>query len=540
MRRGDMAEAQRLLEELRNILENLQTAQPNSRMTDPMSREMKQAMQDLENMAREQQQLRDETFRDGQNRRMQQGDRNRAGAAAGPRPAGPTPARAAGSAGRAGRGPGTGRNGEQGQQGGQGLGQRQQALRERLAGTSAADAGHGHAGRAGSRGCRGGHARGGRRPRPGPGRPGRGRAGPRPRRPPARHAGHGAADAADDAAGRRNEAGRRPAGRGQAAGPGPNLQRDNDPLGRPTRSRDFSDGRVRVPGRGRIRQRAGRSASSRSCGASSATRAGRGRSSTISTGCCGATDRRGTGPIFAPKRSVPGGRRPALPAARAAAFHLESHELLVDLLVPSPSSPSPSSSCSALPTCSAAAARPLPELMRVARAAPVRGDHRHHGRDLVAGVYGVPPPALPEHRAKKGDTGTSPWAMPLPEDVLPRHFSATVNCKTIVNRSVRSRPAGSRSSCSRRPCVSAHRRPEPPDRVAAVAGAVAQRPRSGQLRRSSAEPPVANTASASRRTTHGAPNAARPTPTGEILFAKPFTPADLFTSYFVPRPHVGG
>jgi lipid A 3-O-deacylase len=28
--------------------------------------------------------------------------------------------------------------------------------------------------------------------------------------------------------------------------------------------------------------------------------------------------------------------------------------------------------------------------------------------------------------------------------------------------------------------------------------------------------------------------------TGEILFAKPFTAADLFTSYFVPRPHVGG
>jgi len=28
--------------------------------------------------------------------------------------------------------------------------------------------------------------------------------------------------------------------------------------------------------------------------------------------------------------------------------------------------------------------------------------------------------------------------------------------------------------------------------------------------------------------------------TGEILFAKPFTPADLFTSYFVPRPHLGG
>src|SRR4028119_277073 len=77
MRRGDVAEAQRLLEQLRNILENLQTAQPNSRMSDPLGREMNQAMRDLEDMAREQQNLRDETFRDGQNRRMQQGNRDR-------------------------------------------------------------------------------------------------------------------------------------------------------------------------------------------------------------------------------------------------------------------------------------------------------------------------------------------------------------------------------------------------------------------------------------------------------------------------------
>ena len=28
--------------------------------------------------------------------------------------------------------------------------------------------------------------------------------------------------------------------------------------------------------------------------------------------------------------------------------------------------------------------------------------------------------------------------------------------------------------------------------------------------------------------------------TGEILFAKPFTASDLLTSYFIPRPHVGG
>jgi hypothetical protein len=28
--------------------------------------------------------------------------------------------------------------------------------------------------------------------------------------------------------------------------------------------------------------------------------------------------------------------------------------------------------------------------------------------------------------------------------------------------------------------------------------------------------------------------------TGEVLLAKPFTTGDLFTSYFVPRPHLGG
>jgi lipid A 3-O-deacylase len=27
---------------------------------------------------------------------------------------------------------------------------------------------------------------------------------------------------------------------------------------------------------------------------------------------------------------------------------------------------------------------------------------------------------------------------------------------------------------------------------------------------------------------------------GEVLFSKPITPADLFASYFIPRPHIGG
>jgi hypothetical protein len=36
------------------------------------------------------------------------------------------------------------------------------------------------------------------------------------------------------------------------------------------------------------------------------------------------------------------------------------------------------------------------------------------------------------------------------------------------------------------------------------------------------------------------PEQGSPSVAGEILLSKPFTPADLFASYFVPRPHVGG
>jgi uncharacterized protein (TIGR02302 family) len=129
MRRGDTAEAQRLLDQLRNILENLQTAQPNSRMTDPLGREMNQAMQDLEDMAREQQNLRDETFRNGQQRRMQQGDRGNQ-RQQGQRQRGQ---RQPGQQGQQGGGQ---EQAENGQPGGDedplGIEQRQQALRERL------------------------------------------------------------------------------------------------------------------------------------------------------------------------------------------------------------------------------------------------------------------------------------------------------------------------------------------------------------------------------------------------------------------------
>ncbi|MET0745422.1 MAG: TIGR02302 family protein, partial [Microvirga sp.] len=134
MRRGDMAEAERLLNQLRSILENLQMAQPNSRMSDPLGQEMNQAMQDLENMAREQQQLRDETFQEGQNRRMRQGERGRQ--QPGQRGQNQRGQRQPGQQGEPGEQGDGQEQAENGQGGGQqdplGLGQRQQALRDRL------------------------------------------------------------------------------------------------------------------------------------------------------------------------------------------------------------------------------------------------------------------------------------------------------------------------------------------------------------------------------------------------------------------------
>ena len=63
MRNGQVAEAQRMLQQLQKMLENLQTAR-RQRGTDPMAREMNQALDELDQMTRDQQALRDKTFRD--------------------------------------------------------------------------------------------------------------------------------------------------------------------------------------------------------------------------------------------------------------------------------------------------------------------------------------------------------------------------------------------------------------------------------------------------------------------------------------------
>ena len=62
MRNGQMAEAQKMMEQLQNLLENLRSAQ-RQRGTDPMAREMNKALDELDQMTRDQQELRDNTFR---------------------------------------------------------------------------------------------------------------------------------------------------------------------------------------------------------------------------------------------------------------------------------------------------------------------------------------------------------------------------------------------------------------------------------------------------------------------------------------------
>ncbi len=195
MKRGDTAEAQRLMEQLRNILENLQTAERGSR-SDQASREMQKQMRDLDAMAQR---------AAGPARRDLQG---RAGAARRPAPA-ESRAAAAGPAGAAGQpGPaGSEAAGQQGQgQQGQGQqGQGQQGERRRApagapsaaGGARAAHEGERHARRAGPLRCRGRHARGRERPEAGRFRRGGRCPGPCSRRAQARRRGHGAADAGD-------------------------------------------------------------------------------------------------------------------------------------------------------------------------------------------------------------------------------------------------------------------------------------------------------------------------------------------------------
>ena len=242
MKRGDTAEAQRLMEQLRNILENLQTAQKGGK-SDQASREMQKQMRDLDAMAQEQQGLRDETFKDGQEPQSGQRPSNRSQQQQGQR----------GQQGQPRHGQGKQDQGQQGQgqqgqkqqgQGEQGnVGDRQQALRQRLEDLEQRMKENGMRGEQGLSDAEDAM------------------------REAENALKQGDADEAVDAQGRaleglkkgadgmaqqmqemaegqgegQQEGGQQPGQQGQAGA------RDDDPLGRPTKGRDMSDGRVRVP-----------------------------------------------------------------------------------------------------------------------------------------------------------------------------------------------------------------------------------------------------------------------------------------------------
>ncbi len=73
---GNMADAQRMLDQLQNLLENLQSAQRRGAQ-DQMAREMNRQMGELDKLMREQQQLRDKTFSESQKQRQAQRNQQR-------------------------------------------------------------------------------------------------------------------------------------------------------------------------------------------------------------------------------------------------------------------------------------------------------------------------------------------------------------------------------------------------------------------------------------------------------------------------------
>jgi len=227
-RSGAKDAARRLLEELQSMLENLQMAQPGGSPDD--DDDMMSALDELGDMIRQQQQLRDRTFRQGQD--MRRGDRQR------------------------------GQRGQQGQQGQQGdqngqqkgmgeLKQNQQALREQLKKLLEELKKRGQLGQQGQPGQQG---------EKGDGALGRAE---EAMRDAEGALGDGNADSAVDSQGRALDAMRRGAqdlaqqmqpgpgmGPGQPGRTGPaRAQQDTDPLGRPLRGREYGDdSTVKVPG----------------------------------------------------------------------------------------------------------------------------------------------------------------------------------------------------------------------------------------------------------------------------------------------------
>jgi uncharacterized protein (TIGR02302 family) len=225
-RSGDKDAARQLLEQLQQMLENLQMAQPGQ----SGDSEMEQALNELGDMIRKQQQLRDKTYKQGQDSRR---DRMR---------------------------------GKQGDQSMGDLQQDQQGLRDRLKRLQEELAKRGMGpGQRGEKGQRGQQGMPGQQGEQGDGEDGLGEADSAMGDASGR-LGEGNADGAVDSQGRALEALRKGAqslaegmqpgdGDGQMDGPGNRAGRQqgsargNDPLGRPLRGREFGDDyTVKIPG----------------------------------------------------------------------------------------------------------------------------------------------------------------------------------------------------------------------------------------------------------------------------------------------------
>jgi uncharacterized protein (TIGR02302 family) len=224
-RSGDKEAAKQLLEQLQQMLENLQMAQPGQGEND-----MEQALNELGDMIRKQQQLRDKTFKQGQDSRR---DRQR---------------------------------GKPGDQGMNDLQQDQQGLRDRLRQLQdeLAKRGMGQ-GKRGEKGQQGQQGQQGQDGDQGEGEDGLGEA-DTAMGDASGKLGEGNADGAVDAQGKALEALRKGAqslaeamqqgeGEGQADGPGNRVGRQqsggnqSDPLGRPLHGREFGDDlTVKIPG----------------------------------------------------------------------------------------------------------------------------------------------------------------------------------------------------------------------------------------------------------------------------------------------------
>lgn len=258
-KRGDLAEAQRLMEELNQMLNNLQMARPGQQQQDQRQREMNQALGDLDRMTRDQQNLRDENF---QNEQRQQ-NRAQRGQRPGQQQARPGQQgqRQQGQQGQRGRQPGQqpgdqgegedAENGEgmQGQNGQGGMSERQQALRERLQelqrrmrGMGAQQNGELGEAEDAMREAEGQLGQG----------DGQGALDSQGRALDAlRRGGQNLAQQMQGQPGDGTEPGENAYGEpdGQPQGrPSAQQRGREDPLGRPQRQRDWADGRVRVPG----------------------------------------------------------------------------------------------------------------------------------------------------------------------------------------------------------------------------------------------------------------------------------------------------